>query len=81
MHVCPGGGEDAGDDAVGGGVEVGVGEVDLGRLAAQLEGDPVDVGDGGLGHRDPGCGGAGEGDLVDLSVPGRRRSGLPGSAR
>ena len=66
VHVAT---EEPGGD---GGGEVGVVEQDVGRLAAELERDPLDA----LGRQlhDPpaGPGGAGEGDHVDLGVRGDR---------
>ena len=68
----PGGREHAGDDAVGGGLEVGVGEHDLGRLAAELERDAREVARRALGDVDAGLRRAGEGDLVDARVAHER---------
>lgn len=50
-------------------VNVGVFKDDGGRLAAEFEGDLLEVGlGGGLQEETAGTGGAGEGDLVDLGV-------------
>ena len=68
----PRGREDAGDHAVGGGLEVGVREHDLGRLAAELERDAREVAGGALGDVDAGLGRAREGDLVDAGVAHER---------
>ena len=48
----PAGGEDAGHDAVRGGLEVGVGEDELRRLAAELERDAREVARRALGDVD-----------------------------
>ena len=61
-------------------LEVGVGEDDVGVLAAQLEGDLLDGGGGRRHHLAPGDQTAGEGDQVDAGVLGQRRRGVrPGS--
>ena len=76
-----GGGEDAGDRARRGGVEVGVVEHDVGRLAAELERDVLQA-LGGLGvDLRAGRVRAGEGDLGDVrdGRPAPRR--LPGRSR
>ncbi len=63
------GGEDAlGDD----GGEVGVVEHDVGRLATELEGDPLDGAGGHLGDPLAGPGRAGEADHVDAGMGGDR---------
>ena len=55
--------------ALDGGVEVGVGEDDVGALAAQLQADALEVALGGRLHDDlAGRVFAGEGDLVDVHV-------------
>ena len=56
-------------------VEVGVGEHDRRRLAAQLERDPLDGAGAGAHHRAAGDGRSGEGDLVDAGVLGQRGAG------
>ncbi len=63
--------EEGEESAFDGGVDVGVGEDDVGGLAAELEGDALQVGSGGGLHDDfADFGGAGEGDLVDIHVLG-----------
>ena len=64
--------EDAEERAVDGGFEIGVGEKDVGRLAAEFEGDALHS-VGGLFHDDFADGGAaGEGDLVDVGMLNER---------
>ena len=72
--------EDRGQREVERGLEVGVGEHDVGVLAAQLEGDLLHRGRG-RGH-DPPAGGqaAGERDQVDAGVLGQRRAGVGAGA-
>ncbi len=62
--------------ALDGGVEIGVGEDDVGALAAQLEADALEVALGGGLHDDL-AGGvfAGERDLVHVHVLGERGAG------
>ncbi len=59
-----------------GGVEIGVVEHDLRRLAAQFEGDRHHVFGGGLLHLFADADRAGEGDMVDARMRRERRSGL-----
>src|SRR5262245_35789786 len=66
------GGEDARDDAVGSRLEVGVGEYELRRLAAELERHPTDVLGGTLGDVDPRPRRSRERDLVDPRVARER---------
>ena len=54
--------------ALEGGVQVGVGEDDVRRLAAQLERDALEVAGGRLRRSPADVGRAGEGDLVDVRV-------------
>ena len=74
--------EDGVDRALRGGVEVGVGEDDVGRLAAELHRDALDRAGRGAEDGLAGLGLAGERDLVDARVlapsPGRRRAPGPG---
>ena len=71
--------EDAVDDALDGLVERGVVEDDVGRLAAELERDPlVGAGDGPR-DRLADLGRAGERDLVDVGVPDQRLAGPAGA--
>jgi hypothetical protein len=58
------------------GVQVGIGEDQLRRLAAQFERDGTVVSGGRLRDQGAGRGGAGEGDVVDAGVRGQRRAGL-----
>ncbi len=58
------------------GVEVGVVEHDRGRLAAQLEADPLQLLAADRGDLAAGRGGAGEGDLVDAGVRHQVLAGL-----
>src|SRR5579864_4691342 len=60
--------EDAVVGALHRGVEIGVGEDDVRRLAAQLEGDTLDGGGGAAHDVAPDLGRAGEGDLGHLRV-------------
>ena len=57
-------------------VEVGVGQDDVGRLAAQLERDPLERAAGLGADLAPDGGRAGERDLVDVLVVDQRRAGL-----
>ena len=57
------------------GVEVGVGEDDVGRLAAELERHALEVAGRGLDDLLAGQVRAGEGDLVDVRMRGQRRAG------
>ncbi len=67
--------EDAEECAVDGGFEIGIGEKDVRRLAAQLKRDALDrIGRAfhdQLAHR----GAAGEGDLIDAGMRHQRRAG------
>ena len=64
--------EDAEERAVDGGFEIGVGEENVGRLAAEFEGDALHS-IGGLFHDDLADGGAaGEGDLVYVGMLNER---------
>jgi hypothetical protein len=56
------------------GLEVGVVENDVGRLAAEFLGDALDGIGGGLGHQDAGAGRAGEGHHVDIGMRAQRRA-------
>ena len=57
-------------------VHVGVGEDDVGTLAAEFEGDAFEIGIGGGVHDEVAdFGGAGEGDFVDVHVASDRRAG------
>ena len=68
--------EDAEVDPGDGVLDVGVVEDDVGGLAAQLEGDLLEVGvGGGLEDLATDEGGAGEGDLVDVHVRGEGGAG------
>jgi hypothetical protein len=75
-----GGREDAGDHAVGGGVEVRVGENDVRRLAAELEAHARKVVGRALHHRAARRRRAGEGDLVDARVRRQRGAGVRAEA-
>ena len=66
--------EDRGERVVEGDVEVGVGEDDVGVLAAELEGDLLHGGRGGGHDRAAGLQAAGEGDQVDPRVRRQRRA-------
>ncbi len=72
--------EDRGQGVVESGLDVGVGEDDVGVLAAELEGHLLDRGCG-RGHHDPAGGqAAGERDEVDVRVLAQRGAGLrPGA--
>ena len=62
--------------AFDGRVEIGVGEDDVGALAAELERDALEVrAGGGLHDQLADLGAAGEGDLVDVVVLGDGRAG------
>ncbi len=63
--------EGAGD----GGIDVGVGEDDVGRLAAELERDALEAPSGDGADLAPHGGGAGEGDLVDVGMGDERGAG------
>ena len=67
--------EDAEERAVDGGFEVGVGEEDVGRLAAELERDALHGVGGHLDDLLAHGGAAGEGDLVDVGMLYQRRTG------
>ena len=72
--------EDRGEGEVERDLEVGVGEDDVGVLAAQLEGDPLDGRRRGGHEPAAGLEPAGERDQVDARVRGQRRTGLgPGA--
>ena len=68
--------EDGGEGEVEGHLEVGVGEDDVGVLAAQLEGDLLDRGRGGGHHPPAGHQAAGERDQVDARVLDQRGRGV-----
>ena len=68
LAVVEVGGEHAAAD--GGGVVLDVVEDDVGRLAAELEGNPLDGAGGHLGHPLAGSGRTGERDHVDVGVGG-----------
>lgn len=72
----PGIAEHGGGDGAERQVEIGVGEDDDRRLAAQFGDGGHHVGGGGLGDLDAGGHRAGEGDLVDVRVAGQGRAGL-----
>jgi len=55
-------------------IEVGVGEHDVGRFAAEFERDALEVAGGRLDDRLPGHMRAGEGDLVDAGMRGQCRA-------
>jgi hypothetical protein len=60
-----------------GGIEVGIGEDDKRRLAAEFERDALEVGLGGVAHDQlADFGRAGEGDHVDIHVLGERLASL-----
>ena len=61
-------------------LQVGVGEHDLRRLAAELQRHLHMIGRGRLGHRRAGGGGAGERDVVDAGVRRERRARLGAEA-
>ncbi len=63
--------EDAVEHVVEGGVEVGVGEDDVGVLPPQLQGDLLDVAAGGANDLLAGIDTAGKGDQVDVVVLGQ----------
>ena len=67
---------DAEQGADDGALEVGVGEDDVGRLAAELQGDLLDVSGGGLHHLFAHLCGAGEGDLVHQVRGGQACAGV-----
>ena len=68
--------EDAPEGGAHGGVEIGVGEDDVGRLAAQFQAQALEIGDGGiLQELARGGDAAGEADLVDVLVKGERFAG------
>jgi len=67
MQVCPVA-EDARDRPRGGGLQVGIGEHDVGRLSAELEGHPLDLARGRLVDLRAGDIGSREGDLGDIRV-------------
>ena len=59
-----------------GGVQVGVGQHDVGRLAAQFQRDFFEVAlSGGRNDQAADLGGAGESDLVDARMGGQGRAG------
>ena len=64
--------ERAGDDVVDRGVEVGVGEDDVGALAAELEGDLLHVDRGAAEQGPPGLDAAGQRDQVDVRAVRQR---------
>ena len=66
--VLPGIAEDRDRGRRGGGLEVGVGEDHVRRLAAQLQGDALDRARRRAADRPPDLGGAGEGDLGDVGM-------------
>ena len=68
--------EDRGERVVEGHVDVGVGEDDVGVLAAELEGHPLHGGGGRGHHRAAGLHAPGERDQVDPWVGGQRRTRL-----
>ena len=68
--------EDRVGGAVGGQLQVGVVEQDVGRLAAQLQQDLLDRAGGQGGDPPADLGRAGEGDLVDLGRGDQRLAGL-----
>jgi hypothetical protein len=72
--------EDPGHGAADRGVHIGVGEHDVRRLAAQLEGQPLQRA-GGLAHdRLADLGGTGEGDLVHARIVHQRHADLAAGA-
>ena len=70
LQVWPGVEEALAHPVGDGGGQVGVGQDDVGRLAAELEGHPLDRAGGHLGHPLAGPGRAGEGHHVDVPVGG-----------
>ena len=62
--------------STGGGVQVGVVEHDLRRLAAQFQRDGHVVVGGGVRHHLAGLRRAGEGDVIDARMGRQRRAGL-----
>ncbi|TCQ01011.1 type VI secretion system VasI/ImpG family protein [Sphingomonas sp. PP-F2F-A104-K0414] len=68
--------EDRVGDAGDGEVEIGVGQHDRGRLAAEFERDALEVGLRRIEDRAAGLGRAGERDLVDPRMRGERSAGL-----
>ena len=63
--------EDAPEGGAHGGVEIGVGEDDVGRLAAQFQAQALEVGDGRVRQQFARRGdAAGEADLIDVFVQG-----------
>ncbi len=68
--------EDAPERGAHGGVEIGVGEDDVGRLAAEFQAEALEVGDGGvLQELARGGDAAGEADLIDILVQGEGFAG------
>ena len=64
--------EDAGGRSFGRGFEIGIVENDVGRLAAELERDALEVAGRALHDSAADAGRAGEGDLVDVGVIDQR---------
>ena len=74
--------EDAPERGAHGGVEIGVGEDDVGRLAAQFQAQALQVGDGRVLQQLARRGdAAGEADLVDILVQRERLAGRGAVAR
>ena len=68
--------EDGAGRAGDGRAEIGVGQHDVGRLAAQLQRDLLEIAlAGGLDDQAADLGRAGEGDLVDARMGRQRRAG------
>ena len=68
---------DAGIDEEGQGrVEVGIGEDNLGRFSAELQGDGDGMTGGGGLHQGTGRDRSGEGDMVDAAMGRKRRTGF-----
>jgi hypothetical protein len=66
--------EDAGGCALDGGIDIGIVQDDVGRLAAQFQAHPAQIVRGGLDDQLADFGRAGEGDLVDIRMRGQCRA-------
>ena len=73
--------EGGGQGVVDGGLEVGVGEDDVGALAAELEGDALDVDGGAPEELAAGFDAAGQGDQVHVGGVGERLADAPTRAQ
>ncbi len=69
-----GGGENAGDGAVDRVIQLGIGEDDVGRFAAQLQAHMLEAGGGRAIDGGPAGLAAGKGDLGDIGMLGERRT-------